>query len=138
MRLCLALLAAFIGFFNPVSGQEVVQTKPEEKVSFGFAYEYVGKDGRLVVKRIMESCAMFKAGMRNDDVIVSINDIQMTRNDEQNLNVLRTEALSLNPAKIVVLRGAESLEFLIQATECSFPSFSYEYDQNEGRWTLVE
>ena len=138
MRLCLALLAAFIMFFNPVSGQEIVQTKPEEKVSFGFAYEYVGKDGRLVVKRIMESCAMFKAGMRNDDVIVSINDIQMTRNDEQNLNVLRTEALSLNPAKIVVLRGSESLEFLIQATECSFPSFSYEYDQNEARWILVE
>ena len=138
MRLCLALLAAFIGFFNPVSGQEVVQTKPEEKVSFGFAYEYVGKDGRLVVKRIMESCAMFKAGMRNDDTIVSINEIQMPRNVELNLNFLRAEALSLNPAKIVVLRGAQSLEFLIQASECSFPSFSYEYDQNEGRWILVE
>ena len=45
MRLCFAFLAALIGFFNPVSGQEVVQAKPEEKVSFGFAYEYVGKDG---------------------------------------------------------------------------------------------
>ena len=82
------------------------------------------------MKRIMECCAMFKAGMRFFDVVVSIDDIQMTRNDEMNLNVLRAEALSLNPASIDVLRGAESLEFLIQASVCSFPSFSYEYDKN--------
>ena len=73
---------------------------------------------------------MFKAGMKNFDVIVSIDDIQMTRNDEMNLNVLRAEVLSLNPASIDVLRGAESLEFLIQASVCSFSSFSYEYDKN--------
>ena len=81
---------------------------------------------------------MFKAGMRNDEAIVAFNEIQVTRNDELNLNVLRAEALSLKSAKIVVLRGTESLEFLIPASECRFPSFGYEYDPNEGRWMLVE
>ncbi len=53
------------------------------------------------------------------------------------LNVLSTEVSRLKPARIVVLGGAESREFLVKGSECGFPSFGYEYSQNKGWWALV-
>ena len=48
------------------------------------------------------------------------------------------ESIGLESVKIVVLRRSNSIKFLVQGSECSFPSFGSEYIQNEGRWVLVE
>tara|TARA_B100000073_G_scaffold343923_1_gene349718 strand:+ start:1611 stop:1850 length:240 start_codon:yes stop_codon:yes gene_type:complete len=78
MRFCLVFLAVFKGIFNPVHGQEFVIAKPDKKVSFGFAREHVGKDRRYAINCIMDGCAMFRSGMKNDDTIISIDNVQMT------------------------------------------------------------
>jgi len=115
-------------YYTQEEYKKVLETTSGKFVGIGVAC-YKMTDGSILAANVYESGPAYKAGMRDGDYIIKVDD-QDIREEDLSLTVSKMKGEKGTSVKITVLRNGETLDFTMERDEIVIQTIYYEMEED--------